>query len=492
MKISKYIWILGIAVTAAVIIVPIVLFVPEQTPPPDDPWTHVPNATVHTDHTGLMVGPYETGMEVTQACLDCHPQAADQVMHTSHFTWESDPVYMAERGETITLGKKNSINNFCIGIEGNWASCTACHAGYGWTDASYTFSEQDNVDCLVCHDNTGAYQKGKGGYPAEGVDLAAVAQSVASPSRENCGGCHFKGGGGNAVKHGDLDESLAFPTARIDVHMGEYGFQCITCHQTDAHQIKGRAPSVSPGDLTQENQVYCTDCHSETPHADQRINEHTDSVACQTCHIPTMAKKEATKIHWDWSTAGQDIPEDTHEYLKIKGSFAYEKNLPPEYYWYNGSTSRYLKGDPINPDGPTDMNAPKGDINDSTAKIWPFKVHRGSQIYDAVYNYFLVPTTAGEGGYWSEFDWDKALRLGEENSGLKYSGEYDFATTQMFWPTTHMVSPKEDALQCIDCHSENGRLDWTALGYDGDPVKYGGRPLHPPTTQLLPQEDAQQ
>ena len=35
MKISKYIWILGIAVTAAVIIVPIVLFVPDQTPPPD-------------------------------------------------------------------------------------------------------------------------------------------------------------------------------------------------------------------------------------------------------------------------------------------------------------------------------------------------------------------------------------------------------------------------------------------------------------------------
>ncbi|MCB0213166.1 MAG: hypothetical protein KDJ52_27740, partial [Anaerolineae bacterium] len=78
MKISKYVWILGIAVTAAVIIIPIVLFVPDQTPPPDDPWTHVPNATVHTDHTGLLTGPYETGMEVTQACLDCHPQAANQ------------------------------------------------------------------------------------------------------------------------------------------------------------------------------------------------------------------------------------------------------------------------------------------------------------------------------------------------------------------------------------------------------------------------------
>ena len=244
-------------------------------------------------------------------------------MHTAHFKWESDPVYVAERDEYLTLGKKNSINNFCIGIEGNWPACTSCHTGYGWTDASFDFSNQKNVDCLVCHDSTGTYQKGRGGYPADGVDLAAVAQSVASPSRANCGGCHFKGGGGNAVKHGDLDESLYFPSARIDVHMGEHNFQCITCHQTEAHQIKGRAPSVSPGDLNRENQVYCTDCHSETPHNDQRINEHTTAVACQTCHIPTIAKKEATKIHWDWSTAGQDLPEDPHQYPKNKGSFAY-------------------------------------------------------------------------------------------------------------------------------------------------------------------------
>ena len=32
-----------------------------------------------------------------------------------------------------------------------------------------------------------------------------------------------------------------------------------------------------------------------------------------------------------------------------------------------------------------------------------------------------------------------------------------------------MVSPKAKALQCIDCHGKNGRLDWKALGYTGDP-----------------------
>ena len=39
---------------------------------------------------------------------------------------------------------------------------------------------------------------------------------MATPTRLNCGGCHFNGGG-NAVKHGDLDSSLFYPTERIDV-----------------------------------------------------------------------------------------------------------------------------------------------------------------------------------------------------------------------------------------------------------------------------------
>ncbi|MCG3210217.1 MAG: hypothetical protein FOGNACKC_03848 [Anaerolineae bacterium] len=491
MKNSKYIWLLGTTVTLAIIIIPIFLFVQPSTLPRDNPQAHVPTPTLHTDHKDLMPGPYETGQEVTAACRTCHPQSAEQVIHTSHWRWESDPVYSPEHNKEIALGKKNAINNFCIGIEGNWPGCTSCHTGYGWQDDTFDFSNTAAVDCLVCHDQTGGYKKGQAGLPKEGVDLAAAAQSVASPTRENCGSCHFNGGGGNAVKHGDLDESLYYPTARIDVHMGELGFQCITCHQTSDHNIKGRSPSVSIGALATQNQVYCTDCHNETPHTDQRLNDHTDAVACQTCHIPTMAKKEATKIDWDWSQAGQDRPEDPHQYLKIKGQFEYKKELPPEYFWYNGTTQRYIKGDKIDPTGVTAMNRPNGDIHDPTAKIWPFKVHRGKQVFDAEYDYFLIPKTFGEGGYWTDFNWEQALRLGSQTSGLAFSGQYDFAETEMVWPTTHMVSPKEDALQCVDCHNEaGGRLDWTALGYEGDPVKHGGRKFSTAVSQKL-QEDAQ-
>ncbi len=50
-------------------------------------------------------------------------------------------------------------------------------------------------------------------------------------------------------------------------------------------------------------------------------------MACETCHIPRVAIREATKTHWDWSAAGQDLPESTHEYLKNKGRFEYEPLL---------------------------------------------------------------------------------------------------------------------------------------------------------------------
>jgi len=469
---SKYIWIIGLVVTLALIIIPIILFIPRVTEAKQDPWNNVPIRPPDTDHTNLLPGPYTSGAEVTRVCLECHEDAATQVMETVHWTWESKPYQIEGRDEPVTIGKKNTLNNFCIGIQSNWPGCTSCHAGYGWVDQNFDFTQSENVDCLVCHESTGAYVKGTGGQPVEGVDLAAVAQSVGTPTRDNCGSCHFKGGGGNAVKHGDLDEHLYNPPENLDVHMGGNEFLCVDCHQTQDHQILGRAASVS---LDMENQVYCTDCHPNDLHEDDRINAHTQSVACQTCHIPTGAVKDPTKMYWDWSTAGQDIEEDPHTYLKIKGSFVYEEEFMPEYYWFSGVKDRYLLGDSIDPSQPTVLNPLDGDINDPNARIFPFKVHRAKQPYDSVYNYLLQPKTVGEGGFWTEFDWDQALRLGSEIVGLPYSGEYGFAETEMYWPITHMVAPVEEALLCNACHGADGRLDWQALGYNGDPIEWGGR-----------------
>lgn len=468
----RYIWILGLIITGLIIIVPVALFASDDTPPPSDPYDFMPKHPIHTDHTDLIKGPLETGSDVTRLCLGCHPEAAREVMMTTHWTWKSPPAQVEGRDEPIAIGKANILNNFCIGIQSNWSGCTRCHAGYGWKDATFDFSNAENVDCLVCHDQSGLYVKSAAGEPQPGINLVAAAQSVAVPTRENCGGCHFNGGGGNGVKHGDLDESLYFPTENIDVHMGRLNFLCTDCHRTEAHNIRGRALSVSPDN---ENQVYCTDCHSQELHEDDRINDHVETVACQTCHIPLGAVREPTKMEWDWSTAGQDLPEDPHVYLKIKGSFVYETGFIPEYDWYNGLASHYLLGDPIDPSQTTILNDPYGDITDETAKIFPFKIHLARQPYDVVYNYLLQPQTVGEGGYWTTFDWDSALENGSQAVGLEYSGQYGFASTLMYWPLTHMVQPAENALQCADCHGENSRMDWIALGYNGDPMIWGGR-----------------
>jgi hypothetical protein len=48
----------------------------------------------------------------TQACLECHEEAAGQVMQTVHWTWEAEAVPMAGRAEPVAHGKKNAINNF--------------------------------------------------------------------------------------------------------------------------------------------------------------------------------------------------------------------------------------------------------------------------------------------------------------------------------------------------------------------------------------------
>ena len=473
MKIFKQSWQAGLVSIILLILVPVWFFAGTKDTVGDTPWESMPRRPAHVDHKDLFEGEMKTGPEVTAACLSCHEDAGEQVLHTSHWRWQSEPVAVEGREGLISTGKKNTINNFCIGIQGNWESCTACHAGYGWEDESFDFEDQSNIDCLACHDRSGTYRKGKKGLPLEGVDLLTSAKSVGVPGRENCGGCHFRGGGGNAVKHGDLDESLYYPEEDVDVHMGRYDFLCVDCHQTEDHVIGGRSISVS---VDNKNQIACVDCHKPDLHADARINAHTDTVACQTCHIPEVAVKQATKTHWDWSTSGdENRQEDVHHYLKIKGDFAYQKNLRPEYRWYNGLADRYLLGDKINTRSSTLLNPPKGNIEDGKARIWPFKIHLAKQPYDSELMHLLQPVTSGKDGYWTNFEWESALRMGAEITGTGFSGNYDFAATEMFWPQTHMVAPKERALQCQACHTERGRMDWEALGYDGDPIRQGSQ-----------------
>lgn len=425
----------------------------------------------HLDHSVYFKEQINSPYEVTKKCISCHQDAAKHVMKTAHFTWTSGDVF--RNGALVRTGKKNLINNFCISVNGNWASCTKCHAGYGWKDKDFDFNKEENVDCLICHDGSGTYSKGKEGMPSKDVNLQVVAKSVRAPFRENCGTCHFNGGGGMGVKHGDLDDSLLNASNETDVHMGRLNFQCIDCHTTKDHFIAGKFNTTYTSQ-TKTVRFDCSKCHTDKPHVDHRLNLHVKKIACQTCHVPEFARKYSTKMEWDWSKAGNSSKkEDPHEYLKIKGKFKYEDNVIPSYAWFNGMMKRYITGDKLNSEVEHSINEPLGDRKDPNAKIWPFKIHHSKQVYDPINKILLPPITSGEGGYWSKFNWQYAVKKGAEVSNLPYSGKYDFTQTKMYWPINHMVAPANKSLTCLQCHGKDSRLDWKSLGYERDPA--GGK-----------------
>lgn len=197
------------------------------------------------------------------------------------------------------------------------------------------------VDCLACHAAPDLYSKleNAAGNPplspvpagaktitgarAVAVDLAKAAQSVAMPRRENCGQCHFYGGGGDNAKHGNLSSALVSPARSTDVHMAADGLK----------------------------------------------------FACQTWHIPEFARSGvATKTFWDWSAAGklkdgkpyaeegftQSDGKHLHTYLSTKGDFEWGENVVPFYAWVDGQVDCTTGDRTIDPSKVVEINRIEG------------------------------------------------------------------------------------------------------------------------------------
>ena len=447
------------------------------------------------DHTKFdeLKGPFESGSDVTKACLGCHTETGKHFMRNIHWTWSyTDP----DTGQQ--LGKKYLINNFCTNSRGNEGMCAQCHAGYGWKDETFDFTDETKIDCLVCHETTGTYYKtpNSKGSPAcsvmfEGkpaIDLAAAAQSVDLPQRGNCGACHFNGGGGDNVKHGDLSSALKEPPRSLDVHMGVDGlnFACTACHITNKHVWAGSRYHVVSKDTKgrglpgqRSDVATCESCHGLSPHpvdslAHFKLNDHVQSVACQTCHIPAFARGGvATIVDWDWRTAGktrngegyheegyiQGNGEHRYTYKSIKGNFIYDENLVPEYRWFDGQMVYTTIDTHFDPDAESiDINGFTGSREDPSSRIWPFKRMHTWQPYDKGYGTLVYNHLWGEddAAYWGNYDMGAAIAKGMADFGLDYSGDYGFIQTISWWPITHMVAPKEEALACDDCHTPKG------------------------------------
>lgn len=338
------------------------------------------------------------------------------------------------------------------------------------------------MDCLVCHDTTGSYDKipTGAGKPSPKVDLEYVAKNVGPPSRNNCGNCHFSGGGGDNVKHGDLSNALRYPKRNCDIHMGGYNFTCTECHKTTNHKIPGRSSYRAAG----QGAKKCVDCHTEKPHYGDsllyhHLNKHCRHVACNTCHSPIYAKCQPTKVWWDWSVAGnktRQVHKDQYgmpDYHWKKGTFEWKKYAQPSYAWYNGYMQRTLAGEKVELKGKVvdpeaskqakqqgeyiHLSHPVGSKKDPDSKISPFKIMRGVQGVDPKNRLVLVPHLFPYGkndqtAYWKNLNWQKTYHEGMQAMDLPYSGKYVWARTDMYWPIEHEVLPQELALGCTNCH----------------------------------------
>ena len=148
-------------------------------------------------------------------------------------------------------------------------------------------------------------------------------------------------------------------------------------------------------------------------------------------------------------------------------------NVRPTLKWFNGKWKRMIVG--VNDqytETPVVMAEPVGDLNDTDAKIYPFKKMIGRQAADKNNQTVLVPHLfpgeAGPNAYWATFDWGPALAEGAAYAGQTYSGEFEFVDTVMYLSVNHEVAPVSEALTCTDCHW--GGIDFVELGFDGDPL----------------------
>ena len=467
------------------------------------------------DHGALteLAGPFAAdnagAKAVTAKCIGCHAKAADDMLKTAHWKWLGSTPNLEGHKTGATVGKLNLINNFCVAVPSNEQRCAQCHAGYGYKDNTFDFTDKGAIDCLVCHAKTN-YARGATsmGPDFANTDLVLAAKSVGSPTRAACGRCHFGAGGGDNVKKGDMGSAMGTPTAAADVHMGAAtnSFTCASCHKSSAHKVRGQGVHLP----VSEGRLGCVECHGETPHGTNKmLDNHAKDVACQTCHVPAFSRQQPTKVNWDWSTAGNmsrgtaGVETQVVDGVTVpvydakKGDFIWKGSVRPSYAWYDGGTTRltikdaYTAGQGAETN-PVVLGEPTSKITDLTAKIFPFKVMLGRQPVDPTKRLVLVPKLFGPGSFWAtipatydattvENNWTTALTVGARYSGQiaaseSYTGrgtganQWAWAYTKMYMGINHEVAPKAQALGCSSCHgAPKAEWDWTELGYSCDP-----------------------
>lgn len=421
---------------------------------------------------------FASAHDVTVKCLECHRQQAEEVLHSAHWTWVRQRTL---NGKEVSAGKKDSLAGFAIDVAANSARCLQCHISTSPQKESFTTPAADMVDCLACHDTTGLYKHGVAPVQGQPPDLTAMARNVGRPTPRNCTGCHFADCGlSPSTPQGakvQIDADLA------DVHLRATGpaFTCQTCHLRDSSHTIARQISSNAG--PDEGGDGCAACHP-APHALELLNQHSQTIACQACHIPAYGTDGPVLIAWNWLMTGKTntvfrAGTGAGQQLHDQNGFWSARDIEPVYLWDDGADQVYTRGQKIQPleltvlQRPTEKNA--------NSKLAPFRVLYGTQLYDSRYRYLISPLLQPEGNLlFPGCDWETIARKGMEAMVLPFSGQYGFTATATYRRINHGVAPAAEALDCLDCHGAAGRIRWDMLGFARDPMLEAPTPAGTP------------
>lgn len=433
--------------------------------------------------------------EGTKTCLVCHEDSARDFFQSQHYQWRGHAPAVTN-AEGKMLGKMNTINDFCTNpLPGfikdvrnsrnervSWG-CSECHAGLGKKPSPEMSREQlENIDCLICHSPTykrDIYHNDDGSLEWRSVvwddqdALDAVAKNIMMPQRSNCLHCHSESGGAPNMKRGDLEHELVETHRDFDVHMGVDGgnMSCIDCHAGSKHRIRGRGVDLMGTD-NPDDPLSCEGCHGDEPHSEELLNRHSKRVHCSACHIPSFAKDDATDMARDWSTPFHNAKKD-----KYAPTLTLKKDVQPEFAWYNGTITVQMPGVPVTLDenGAIEMVTPNGSIDDPKAKLYAFKIHRGKMpvLKDSRW---LLPINAED--FFGSSQIDLRVRQAAEVFYSMKDIEYEWLEIKRYMGIFHEVQPASNALRCLDCHGNEGRLDFKKLGYAEDPLAKILKPSH--------------
>lgn len=387
-----------------------------------------------------------------ETCNTCHIGIADQVIHSVHYTWaEKMDHYSPLPGTTAAIDWLGVLNPE-LGIAGG---CGRCHIGAGPVPGSPAddAAAKAHVDCLVCHaevydmNQRFPAQNEAGEWTIPGDRSLLAARTAARPTTAMCLRCHLNAGGSQLAQRSSDFAPVADQHAAVtgDVHI-DRGMACVDCHRAPDHLFYGYSPTLWGRDRA-ETRLGCADCHTPAPHADTILNRH-QRLDCRTCHILDAGGLTAR----DWTAAPQRDP-ITELYYPADQSAA-TGSVAPAFYWFNGE--RLIYGQPL-----------PGDYADLKSKVQPFKDLTVTIPVDAR---SAAPIPLKLDVYYTTGDLDQAIRAGAAAAQMAYSGQWQPQTVAIPKQLSHGVTAKERALNCVDCHLAEGRMDFAALGYSPDRV----------------------